>query len=328
MTGVVNPPTFSIWNSLIVSSFAACLLQSPAPAQTDNAASLLKQYQGEVARVREAAGKLGPYEISADCSSTCLKRYWFGACEETGAAWSASVDFGSTRSSLNSVLQEAERYAGEFSASFAPTQAWIDRLPEFSHQFNADADRVLGVQQDIKAGNDPTDQQRQVVAQALQSLTGILDSSSTQLRQGTNSLAAFLQRQSQYRQAIAQAIAGFDRSSQDQLNVLMQNVSNVPGCDTSTIRRSIEGQFDSIKGQFAISSREISQAFQNLETSSRAAERAVAELLGFVVSSQTDIGSVRDMVNAAKADQLGGFLQRLHLGAAKNRLAMLITGVR
>jgi hypothetical protein len=42
-----------------------------------------------------------------------------------------------------------------------------------------------------------------------------------------------------------------------------------------------------------------------------------------VVSNQTDIKSVSDMVNAAKADQIGGFLQRLHLVAAKNRLAAL-----
>ena len=77
-----------------------------------------------------------------------------------------------------------------------------------------------------------------------------------------------------------------------------------------------------------MSSREISRAFQNPETSSPAVEGAVIELLAFVVSSQTDISSVRNMVNAAKADQLGGLLQRLHLGAAKNCLAMLLTKVR
>jgi hypothetical protein len=324
MTRAVKPLSLLISRLLIVLSFAACLLQSQASAQTNNALSLLKQYQGEIAKVREAAGKLGPYGIYGDCTSTCVKRSWFfGICEATGVNFSASLDFQSTRGGLNSVLQEAERYAGTFSGSFAPTQAWIDRLPEFSQQFNADADRVLGVQQEIKAGNGPTDLQRQVVAQALQDLTGILESSSTPLRQGTGALAAFLQQQSQYRQSIAQAIAGFDRSSQDQLKALMHNVSNKPGCGTSAIRSSIEGQFNSIKGQLAISSGEISQAYQNLETSSRTAEKAVADLLGFVVSTQTDVNSVKDMVNAANADQLGSFLQRLHLDAAKNRLAML-----
>jgi hypothetical protein len=322
MTRVAKPLSLRILRFLSVLSIAA-LLQSQASAQTNGALSALKQYQGEVAKVRQAAGKLGPYGISADCTSTCLKRTWIGTCAVTGAVFSATVDFRSTKGGLNSVLQEAERSAGTFSASFAPTQAWIDRLPEFSRQFNANADRVLGVQQDIKAGNGPTDQQRQLVTQALQNLTGVLEASSTQLRQGTSALAAFLQRQSQYRQEIAQAIAGFDRSSQVQLKVLMHNASNNPGCDTSAIRSSIEGQFNSIKGQFSQSSREISQVYQNLETSSRAAERAVADLLGFVVSSQTDINSVKDMVNAAKADQLGGFLQGLHLDAAKNRLAML-----
>jgi hypothetical protein len=89
-----------------------------------------------------------------------------------------------------------------------------------------------------------------------------------------------------------------------------------------------EDQFNLLKAELSPLSHDISQATQNLETSSRAAERAVAELLAFVINNQTDIKSVSDMVDAAKADQLGGFLQRLHLGAAKNRLAMLITEVR
>jgi hypothetical protein len=324
MTRVVKPLSLRVWRFKIVLSLAACLLQLQAAAQTNSAPSLLQQYEGEVAKVREAASKLGPYYFGVDCTSSCLERSWFfGICAVTGAAWSADVDFRSTRASLNSTLQEAQQYAGGFSASFAATQAWIDRLPEFRQQFNADADRVLGVQQDIKGGNGPTDQQRQVVAQALQNLVVILNGSSTQLRQGTSALAGFLQRQSQYRQAIALAIAGFDRSSRDALDNLMRDTSNQPGCQTSTIRSSIEGQFNTIKGQFAISSREISMAFQNLETTSRAVERAVAELLAFVVNNQTDISSVMDNVNAAKADQLGSFLQRLHLDAAKKLLAML-----
>jgi hypothetical protein len=308
----------------MVLSLAACLLQSQASAQTNNAASLLRQYQGEIVTVREAAGKLGPYGLSVDCQSSCLERSWFfGICTKTGALFSGMVDFRSTRGELNSVLLGAEQYAGTFSASFAPTQAWIDRLPEFREQFNANADRVLGVQQDIKAGNGPTEQQRLVVAQALQNLTGMLDGSLTPLKQGTGALATFLQRQSQYRQAIALAIAGFDQSSRGALDNLMHDISNNPGCQTSTIRSSIEGQFNTIKGQFAISSREISMAFQNLETISQAVERAVAELLAFVVNNQTDVSSIMDNVNAANADQLGSFLQRLHLDAAKNRLAML-----
>jgi len=299
MTRSMKPLSLFIWRFLIVLPFAVCLLQSQGSAQTNGALSLLKQYQAEVAKVREVAGKLGPYTIE---------------CGNGGGTF--TVDFGSARSQLLSVLQQAEAVAGASSAFFLPTQAWIDKLPWFRQQFDAEADRVLGVQRDIKAGNGPTDQQRQIVAQALINLTDLLDSSSGQLRRATSVLAGFLQLQSQYRQSIAQAIAGLDQSPRDLLNRLL---SSYPKCDGS----SIEAQFNSIKGQFSISIQEFSQASQNLGTSSRAAETAVAASLAFVVTNQTDVKSVGDMVNAAKADQLGSFLQRLRLDAAKNRLAML-----
>jgi hypothetical protein len=124
---------------------------------------------------------------------------------------------------------------------------------------------------------------------------------------------------------MAQAIDGFDHSSQVELNRLMSSASQSPfaECDTSDFRSSIEVQFNSIKGQVYLASKEMSQASQNLDTSSRAAEKAVAELLTFVVNNQPDIDSVKDMVNAASNDQIGSFLQRLHLDAAKNRLALL-----
>jgi hypothetical protein len=186
-------------------------------------------------------------------------------------------------------------------------QAWIDRLPEFTNQFNGNADRVLAVQKEIAAGNGPTDQQRQQVADALQDLTGLLNNSSEQLQKGTAALAAFLQQQSQDRQWIKQAIASADQSAEQQLTGLRNTAAAQahPDC----VNNLINNNFNPIKSQVSNSLQEISQAFQNLETSSRAADRAVAEWLGFVVSSQNDISSVSDMVNAAKADQLGSFLQ-------------------
>jgi hypothetical protein len=171
MTRVLKPLSFSIWNTLIAFSIAACLLQSQASAQTNNARSLLMQYEREVARVLQTADKLGPYTITSDCT---LKNH-------NKIRWSNTADF---RNSL-SVLWGAEQNVETFSTSFAPAQVWIDGLPQFKQQFDGNADRVLCVQQDIKAGIGPTDQQRQIVAQALQNLTGILDSSLRQFHPGT-----------------------------------------------------------------------------------------------------------------------------------------------
>jgi hypothetical protein len=313
---------------LLVISFAVGLLQATASAQTKNTLSLLQQYQTAVAKVREAAGKqLGPYQISTEC--TWCSYAWGELCWENTTmkfGFTSPVDFTWTRSQLLNVLQHTQQNAGTFSASFAPTQAWIDRLPEFTNQFNANADRVLGVQKEITSGSGPTDQQRQAVAEALRNLTGLLQGSSAHLQNGTAALATFLQQQSQYRQWIAQAIAGADQSAQQQLTALRNTAQAKahPDC----LNNLVNNNFNPIKSQISSSLQEISQAFQNLETSSRAAERGIAEWLAFVVNNQTDISSVKDMVNVAKADQIGSFLQRLHLDAAKNRLAALSAGSR
>jgi hypothetical protein len=301
----------------------------PASAQNNNNFAFLQQYEDAVAKVRAAASTpLGPYQISTECSWCSDHAWWgFGMCTETTRQrWNFSVDFNWTRNQLNGVLQQAQQNAATFPASFAPTQAWIDKLPEFTRQFNTYADQVLAVQKDIAAGKGPTDQQRQVVTQALQNLTSILDSSSAELQRGTSSLAASLQRQSQYRESIGRAIAGADQAAQQQLANIRNSVQAKahPDCLENIVRNN----FNPIKDQFSRSIQLISQAFQNLEASSRVAEKVVAGLLGFVINTQTDVKSVRDMVEAAKTDQIGSFLQRLHLDAAKNRLATLAPPVR
>jgi hypothetical protein len=325
MTSATMHPLDRILRVLFAISLACWLLEMPASAQTNNINfSFLQQYQEAIAKVRAAAARpLGPYPISTECSWCSDHAWWgFGTCTQTTTQrWNFTVDFNWTRNQLNAVLQQAQQNAATFPASFAPTQAWIDKLPEFTKQFNADADQVLAVQKEIAGGKGPTDQQRQIVTQALQNLASILDSSSAQLQQGTSSLTASLQRQSQYRQSIAGAIAGADQSAQQQLTAIRNNAQAKaqPDCLENLVRNN----FNPIKDQFSSSLQQISQAFQNLEASSRVAEKAVADLLGFVINTQTDIKSVKDMINAAQADQIGSFLQRLHLDAAKTRLATL-----
>jgi hypothetical protein len=328
MTKIATRLTHLVPQVLFLLAFAIGLPPAPTSAQTTDTRALLQQYQAAIAKVSEAAARqLGPYSISTRCTYCTYawgKLCWTEATQTIG--FQKPVDFSWTRGQLRNLLQQAGQNAGAFSASFAPTQAWIDRLPEFKSQFNGSADRVLAVQKEIAAGNGPTDQQRQQVADALQNLTGLLNNSSDQLQKGTAALAAFLQQQSQSRQWIAQAITGADQSAQQELTALRNSAA--ANAHPDCLNNLINNNFNPIKSQVSSSLQEISQAFQNLETSSRAADRAVADWLGFVISNQTDIKSVSDIVSAAKADQIGGFLQRLHLDAAKNRLAALSAGVR
>lgn len=78
-------------------------------------------------------------------------------------------------------------------------------------------------------------------------------------------------------------------------------------------------KFNAIRDDFKRSIQSISAAFQQLDNSSRGAETGLAALLGAVVTSQTDMQSILDLLKAAQNDKLGSFLERLHLNAAKQQ---------
>jgi hypothetical protein len=324
MTSATQHRTFLTIRVLFLFSVAVCLLQAPASGQDRNPASLkeavsrLGHFQNDVRNMRSIVGKpLGPYNISGQC--TWCSYAWGSLCwENTTASWSnVLVDFSWTRQGLQRVLSEAEHNADNFTNSYAPTQAWIDGLPEFSRKFNATADLILAVQQEIKAGTGPTDQQYQIVKQALQKLAGDLRSSSEQLQMGTRALAVSLDRQSSYREPIRQAINGADRSAQEALNSIRKQYEAIeahPECQAV-----FNEKFNPIRADFSRSIQEISGAFQKLEASSREAEKGLAVLLGSVVSSQTELQTVLQLLSAAQQDQLGSFLERLHLTAAKKQ---------
>jgi hypothetical protein len=284
----------------------------PAAGQTNDVAaatealSRLTQFSNDVRKMREVARlPLGPYQLETSCS---------------GPLHQFPVDFTYTRSALDGVLANIESDAGTFSKSYEPTQAWIDGLPKFSENFDATADRVLGVQTEIKAGRGPTEQQRQVVEEALKGLAADLGTSSKQLQGGTKALAIALQRQSSYGASIQQAIDGADWSAQAALDGL-KFATQFVGC------KGVDEKFAEIKGNFSRNIQDISTAFQKVEASSRVAQKGLAVLLGTVVTSQTDLQSVLGQVEAAKNDELGSFLERLHLTSAKRQWEDLAAAV-
>lgn len=297
---------------------------SAASAEAISTAVLVQQYKGAISKVREAADKqLGPYNISTSCTRCTYS--WGSLCWTTETQtfrFVNPIDFSWTRNSLKAVLQLDEQALGSFSASFASTQTWIDQLPDFTSKFNASADRVLSIQREITAGGAANDQQRDIVAAALQNLTGLLTDSADQLNRGTVALTSFLRQQSQYRQWIQQAINQADQHEQDILNGLKEQAQK-DGIRPDCYDNLVNDHFNPIRSQISNSLQEISQTFQNLEQNSRVMERSVAEWVAFVVNNRTTIQSVSDLVNAAKSDEIGTFLQRLHLVAAKTSLAQL-----
>jgi hypothetical protein len=320
MIGGTRRWTPSIWHALSLFWAAVCLLPLPAAGQTNDVAaakealSRLTQFSNDVRKMHELASRpLGPYPIATQC--TWCDYAWGELCwtYKTATISGPPIDFNWTRRALETTLSNVENDAGTFAKSYEPTQAWINGLPKFSAKFDVTADRILGVQADIKAGKVPSDQQRQVVKQALQELADDLSSSSAPLQSGTQALATALQRLSSYAESIQQAIAGADRSAQEALTQFGQQTQSLP------CQNEFKAKFDGIKGDFSRSIGEISAAFQKVQSSSRQAQEGLAVVLGGVVSSQTDLQSVIEQVKAAKNDELGSFLERLHLTAAKKR---------
>lgn len=314
---------FLIW--LAILSLSAFLWLSPANVavtQTSNvttqkgAISRLAQFNNEVSNMRSVVNKpLGPYPIHTRCT-WCSKHKWWGlglCTEKTTETWDTEVDFTWTRQKLSRMLDQAQRDISTFSSRYELTQAWINSLPEFSAKFDATADIILAVQADIKAGVSPNDQQRQTVTQALLELTQDLGRSSSLLQDATTALAAFLQQQSSYKEAIRQAINDADRSAQEALTNL-ENQSKTHRCQDG-----LNEKYAGIRADFSRSLQEISDAFRMLEGSSREVEGSLASLVGFVVNSQSQLQTVINLVNAAKNDELGSFLERLHLNTAKKQ---------
>ncbi len=286
-------------------------------ASGTDALARIVQLESDVRTMRAAASvPLGPYDIGTQC--TWCSSSFIGIClAHTTQTWHTTVDFTWTRSHLNQILAQMQQNADAFPQAFAPVQAWINSLPAFTARFDRAADIVLSVQQQIKAGNGPNDQQREAVTQALQTLINDLAANAGQLEDGTKALAVALQQQSAFGPELRQAIGSADKSAKSSLASL-ENAASTQRCQDG-----VSDKFNVIKGEFSNSIGNISAAFQKLEASRQASDRGLAFLLGSLVSARTDMQSVMDEIHAASNDALGSFLARLHLASAKAQLQQI-----
>lgn len=303
--------------TLLTTLFIFQLPVSGQPVAADslkNAIIALEQFQVDVQNIRAAVQKpLGPYQIHTTCT-WCSERAWWGCgfcTEETTRNQETYVDFSWTRKNLSDILGNAEAATSQFTASFVPALDWITKLPEFSKRFNQTSDIVLSVQAAIRAGNGPTEEQRRMVSAALKELHDELKNSSVQLQAGTTALAVFLQNQSAYPELINQAINGADQSAKEALHSFQVETMSWRCQDGLTER------FNGIRGDFDRSILEISAAFNQLRLHNTTAEKSLAALLGAVVSFQNDLQTVITLVETTGNDELGGFIEQLHLATAK-----------
>ncbi len=294
-----------------------CIAMGLAPALSSAQASLdavrqVQQFRDNLANLSAVVNKpLGPYDIGTRCPYCRTKIIW--CVDEAVEVWGVHIDFSRSRNELLRVVGEANRDSQTFAASFAPAQAWISGLPGFSRSFNTHADRILAIEDEIKAGRGPTGVQRIRANLHLQMMLRELDASRQQLQAGTRALADALQRQSGYRTSIGNAMTALEQEAASQLAHLDTAARN-QRCQTGT-----KEKFDAVKASYRVSANQIAAAFQALEASGKAAENGLGSLLATVTSAQTTVKSVQESVAAAQNAQLGSFLERLHLRAAKKQ---------
>jgi hypothetical protein len=286
--------------------------QPPTTQALEQAVNRLAQFQAEVDRMRGVVHQsFGPYMIGANCQicsmsifGLCVKHDTVGWHQQIGLQGLAQID---------QVLAQVQGDGVQLQQSYAPTRDWIAALPGFSASFSSAADIVLAVQQQIRQGQPATDEQRVQVTDVLTHLRDDLSQSANQLEAGIRTLAIALQKQSDYRNAIGQAIAVSNQAAQQDLAQATMIAGRMPCQD------GVPEQLAGIRARFANSSQQLAQAFNQLGTTSSGAEQSLSVLLGAVVSSRTQMATVLNLVEAARGDQIGSFLEQLHLATAKQQ---------
>ncbi len=288
------------------------------------AVSALRKYRREIKSTLDSARRpLGPFQLEGKCSWCSSQPWWaLGACVETTTRTvSNRVDFSATRVKLVQVLADADDHAAQFVQRYSSTEKWVKALPEFSRGFNRDADIILEIQEEIKAGNGPTEQQQQRVKQALDGLTATVEAAAETLTASSAMLVESLDRQSDFRESIALALAESGQAGDRELTRLTRQIS--ADLNQNCANSVAQDNFQPIRDQFENSIQGFSSAFQTLEAHSRQLEEALAALSGALQSSLTELKAVSDLVSAAHTDRLGSFLATIHLNAAKKSWAAL-----
>ncbi|MFT6337249.1 MAG: hypothetical protein ACJATI_004011 [Halioglobus sp.] len=299
-------------------------LTSQSKAELQQAIKSLNTFKSSLSQLKTAAAiPLGPYPLNAKFT-WCSKSFIF-CIENTTETFKGSADFSWIKSSLRSAISQAEANANNFNRSFAPTQRWIDQLPAFSREFTQNANSIEAVQNELDRGIGPNDDQKRRVTNALQKLCDNLAQSKRDVEVGTRSLSIFLQNQSTYRQSIKNTMDASAARQESELTRLMNDCRKK--CSRQETYNKLTASFNVIKSTFAVSTASINQSYSVVEQTSRAAEKGVSQLLAAVLSNNSDLQTILGEVKEARTDELGSFIQAMHLGTAQIQWESLAAGI-
>lgn len=247
--------------------------------------------------------------LSGSCTR-CTKKFIF-CLEERTTQWSIQADFTSFRKRLDRALENASQHASTFNTTYRPMQDWLHDLPRFSADFDSAESVVQEVREDIRLGTPVSDEQKRRVTETLRKVETDLEHTSRSLTEGTRALTNFLHRQSADRETIRAAEKALDQSGQKAFaSIAKFNKDQMCG------ESAAKAQLHQLKAVYLTKLSEITESLQILETSSHNAERGLGDLLQAVISTQTQVSKIRQLIEAASKDQLGSFLEQVHLSSA------------
>lgn len=284
----------------------------PAAAQSPQALQAAVMQLGEA--IAAPAPMVSPLRAAPSVGASCewCSSSFLGICfAHDSESWSQTLDI-RWQAQLDDALAQSVAVDRKLSEQAGAAHAWMASLPAFSARFDSAADVVLGVQAEI-ANGAPTDAQRARATQGLQELLATVSASAQQLEMAAQVLATALQEQSGYRTGIGASLAQSRQAGQQALANL-ENAARTHRC-----QGGVPQQLDAIRALVNAAQDQAGVRVAELSAQSTRTEQSVATLLGAVISARSQLENVLRLVQAARNDQLGGFLAQLHLNAAKQQ---------
>lgn len=274
--------------------------------------ALLAQLRHDIESLRTLVRQpLISSKIEGSCSE-CTQHIIFCVRHKT-VGWSRPADFEEARLELAALLRRIEGYADSFSGSYHPITQWMQEIPQITSEFRHADSVIYDVRQQIQNGDGPTEAQRIRVHNALQTLHESLETSLSHLHAGVGSLTSFLHRQSGDREHAKSAERTLERIYESTLASYKQQAGTF---ELDCARTEALAQIHQVRAEYLKSISKVRQALTVLETTSHRAEKGIAHIVAETVSSQNEVHTAIQRIEAAQKDELGSFLEQMHFGSA------------
>lgn len=258
------------------------------------------------------APDLGPWHIQWDC---CTKDGWIFGCLETTTCWQ-DVDFSAVRVPLQGVIQGAEAHSQTFLQALSPLHGWVsERVPATTAKFE-DLQSALAA---VPQGSPATDDQRRTIVNAFNTLKAGLADGQHDLDDLVSAVGQYINDQDGWQTQIDSTRTSMEASVNDALNRLQETARQSP-CPGDG-----DDQFNQRKAMFQQTVDTINAAVNQLASQTRAADDALALVIGTVSNFANSYGVAVQQLDEARGDDFNAALEQLHFDVSLGSWSQLAT---